>query len=135
QRGELSMPGDTIKAGLPARLAAAADGTPQEKWRTALANWIASDRNPLTARVIVNRVWQWHFGQGLVRTPNDFGTRGESPTHPELLDWLAADFVAHGWSVKHLHRRILLSGAYQMSSAADRDALRRDPDNRLLTRF
>ena len=80
---------------------------------------MASDDNPLTARVIVNRVWQWHFGQGLVRTPNDFGIRGERPTHPELLDWLAVEFVEHGWSLKHLHRAIMLSSTYQMSSAAD----------------
>ena len=92
------------------------DGVARQAWRSALADWVASDRNPLTARVIVNRVWQWHFGQGLVRTPNDFGTRGERPTHPELLDWLAVDFMEHGWSLKHLHRRIMLSNAYQMSS-------------------
>ena len=136
-RGELNSPGDTVPAGLPARLAdgPALDGTLPEKWRTALASWIASEWNPLTARVIVNRVWQGHFGVGLVRTPNDFGTRGEPPTHPELLDWLAADFVEHGWSIKHLHRRIMLSSAYRQAAAADPATLRLDPDNRLLTRF
>src|SRR5205823_153027 len=108
---------------------------PAGAWRTALAHWIASAQNPLTARVIVNRIWQWHFGQGLVRTPNDFGTRGERPTHPELLDWLAIEFVEHGWSFKQLHRWILLSSTYQMSSLVDRETLRLDPDNRLLTRF
>jgi hypothetical protein len=108
---------------------------PREAWRTALANWIGSDQNPLTARVLVNRLWQGHFGQGLVRTPNDFGTRGERPTHPELLDWLAAELVEHGWSLKHVHRLILLSSTYQMSSTVDRETLRLDPDNRWLTRF
>src|SRR5947207_2969789 len=86
---------------------AASRGTPPTRLRAALAGWIASDRNLLTARVIVNRVWQWHFGEGLVRTPNDLGVRGERPTHPELLDWLAVDFMTHGWSLKHLHRLIM----------------------------
>ncbi len=108
---------------------------PPEHWRSALANWIASESNALTARVIVNRVWQWHFGEGLVRTPNDFGIRGERPTHPELLDWLAVDFMQHSWSIKHLHRMIMLSSAYQMSANADQQTLDRDPENRLLTRY
>ena len=136
KRGELDSPGDVVGPALPSRLAADPKAElSRANARTALAEWIASERNPLTARVIVNRVWQWHFGQGLVRTPNDFGTRGESPTHPELLDWLAVDFVEHSWSLKHLHRRILLSSAYQMSSSVDDDTLKLDPDNRLLTRF
>ena len=125
-----------MKAGLPGKFATVSlDSVPREKWRTALAEWIASEKNPLTARVIVNRVWQGHFGEGLVRTPNDFGIRGERPTHPELLDWLAADFVEHGWSLKQLHRQIMLSNAYRMSSAASAETLRLDPENRLLTRF
>ena len=82
-----------------------------------LAEWIASKNNPLTARVMANRIWLHHFGKGLVRTPNDFGTRGAPPTHPELLDWLAAEFVRSGWSVKAMHRTILLSKSYQQSSA------------------
>jgi mono/diheme cytochrome c family protein len=136
KRGELDAPGDAVKPALPAKFAGPArDGVPPQKWRATLAEWVASKDNPLTARVIVNRVWQWHFGQGLVRTPNDFGVRGERPTHPELLDWLAAEFVQDGWSLKKLHRRILLSNTYQMSSTATADALRLDPDNRLLTRF
>jgi hypothetical protein len=84
-----------------------------------LAKWIASAENPLTARVIVNRVWQWHFGRGIVATAGDFGLMGEAPTHPELLDWLAAEFVHHGWSLKYLHRILVMSSAYQTSSAAD----------------
>jgi hypothetical protein len=85
--------------------------------------------------VIVNRVWQHHFGEGLVRTPNDFGTRGERPTHPELLEWLAADLVAHGWKLKRLHRMILLSAAYRQGSAFDPQKAKADPDNRLLWRM
>jgi hypothetical protein len=136
RRGELDSPGDAMTPSLPARLAADAKGElAPESARTALAKWIASEHNPLTARAIVNRVWQWHFGKGLVRTPNDFGIRGDPPTHPELLDWLAVDFMEHGWSLKHLHRHILLSNTYQMSSAVDAATLRLDPENRLLTRF
>jgi hypothetical protein len=107
----------------------------QGSGRRELAAWIASPRNPLTARVIVNRVWQWHFGEGLVRTPNNFGLLSEPPTHPELLDWLAARFIEDGWSLKALQRRILLSSAYQRASAIPRSQLARDPDNRWLGRF
>lgn len=103
--------------------------------RTALANWIASPNNPLTARVLVNRLWQTHFGRGLVATPNDFGAQGESPTHPELLDWLADTFVSSGWSIKHMHRLIVTSAAYKQSSIASEAALRYDPDNRLRSRM
>ncbi len=85
--------------------------------------------------MIVNRVWQWHFGEGLVRTPNNFGMRSEPPSHPELLDWLAARFVEDGWSLKKLHRRIMLSAAYRQSSVVARDQLARDPENRWLGRF
>src|SRR5262249_1890619 len=90
----------------------------------------------LAARVMVNRVWQHHFGQGLVRTPSDFGTQGEKPTHPELLDDLAARFVANGWSLKWLHREIVLSAAYRQSSASlERARVKRDPENRWLARM
>src|SRR5207247_4718620 len=102
--------------------------------RTALADWLATPANPLTARVLVNRLWQHHFGRGLVATPSDFGTRGARPTHPELLDWLAGEFVAQGWSLKAMHRLILRSAAYQQSSEASPEALERDPENKLFSR-
>ena len=88
--------------------------------------------NPLTARVIVNRVWQGHFGYGLVRTPGDFGTAGERPTHPELLDWLAGRFVADGWSLKKLHRLIITSNTYRMSKRDRTKCSAEDPEDRLL---
>jgi hypothetical protein len=103
--------------------------------RRQLADWLTDSRNPLFARVMVNRVWQYHFGQGLVRTPNNFGKQGRLPTHPELLDWLADTFVASGWSVKSLHRTILLSRTYQLASADDPRARERDPDDELLWDF
>jgi len=103
--------------------------------RLDLANWITRPTNPLTARVFVNRVWQWHFGRGLVATPSDFGTRGEPPTHPELLDWLAAKFIASGWSVKSLHRWIMSSKTYQLASADDRGNFAIDPNNRFHWRY
>ena len=100
--------------------------------RLDLAREIVSSNNPLTARVFVNRVWKYHFGRGLVGTPGDFGLRGDAPTHPELLDWLAADFMASGWKVKRLHRLIMTSATYTQSSLDRPDALATDPDNRLL---
>ncbi len=102
--------------------------------RFELANWIASTENPLTARVIVNRVWRWHFGSGLVRSVDNFGLLGEKPSHPELLDWLASHFVKDGWSLKKLHRRIMLSSTYQMSGTDNPKAALIDPENRLLWR-
>lgn len=103
--------------------------------RLELANWIASARNPLTARVFVNRVWQWHFGRGLVNTPSDFGYRGEKPSHPALLDWLTAEFVRSGWSLKQLNRSIMLSHVYQLSSEEDLAAKEVDPENVMHWRF
>src|SRR5262249_6390222 len=96
-----------------------------------LAKWVASPDNPLTARVIVNRLWQHHFGRGLVATPSDFGRRGERPTHPELLDFLAAELVQSGWSLKHMHRLLLTSATYQQS-CIPRTAYR---DSKLLSRM
>lgn len=105
--------------------------------RLALANWIASDDNPLTARSIVNRVWQYHFGQGIVRTANNFGAKGSKPTHPELLDWLTSDFIEHGWKIKRLHKLIMTSAVYRRSGHhSDLKKLETiDPNNELLARF
>jgi hypothetical protein len=103
--------------------------------RRQLAGWLTDPANPLTARVMVNRIWEFHFGKGIVKTPNDFGARGEKPTHPELLDWLAHQFVEKGWSVKAMHRLIMLSRAYQMSSADQPDYTAKDVNNDLLWRF
>ncbi len=103
--------------------------------RTALANWIASERNPLTARVFVNRIWEQYFGRGIVETVSDFGKAGQKPTNPELLDHLADSFIKQGWSVKKLHRDILLSSAYRQSSAYREDVANADPENKLLAVF
>jgi len=102
--------------------------------RLALAKWITSAQNPLTARVITNQIWQLFFGAGLVRTPNDFGLQGETPTHPELLDWLAVDFVESGWDVKHLVKTIVSSATYQQTGLVSEQLLELDPENRLLAR-
>ena len=109
--------------------------TPERDRRLALADWIARPDNPLTARVIVNRIWQHQFGVGLVNTPNDFGRNGSKPTHPELLDWLASDLIEHGWSLKHLQRRILSSATWQQSGLPRKEALAVDAGSRLLWRF
>ncbi|HAH45008.1 MAG TPA: hypothetical protein DCM07_09155 [Planctomycetaceae bacterium] len=114
------------------------DQTPiddQHSGRLQLAQWLTSGSHPLTSRVMVNRIWRWHFGEGLVRTPDNFGKLGERPTHPELLDWLAVQFVEQGWSIKELHRMIMLSSTYQMSSAYNAKLAERDPENRLLWRM
>jgi hypothetical protein len=103
--------------------------------RRQLADWITDPANPLTARVMVNRIWSWHFGEGLVRSPNDFGTRGQAPTHPELLDYLAARFIGSGWSIKALSKQMLLSHAYQTSAADNPAFTLKDPENRLLWKF
>jgi len=105
--------------------------------RKVLADWLTRPDNPLTARVIVNRVWQYHFGRGIAATPSDFGRLGEAPTHPELLDWLADDFVTGGWKFKALHKKILLSSAYRQTARREPGAkeLTTDPENRLLWRF
>ncbi len=105
--------------------------------RTRLARWLAAPEHPLTARVLVNRIWAYHFGVGLVKTVNDFGTHGDRPSHPELLDWLATTLVRNGWRLKPLHRIIVLSNTYRQSgqSPIAVDARRSDPDNRLLWHF
>jgi cytochrome c553 len=107
----------------------------RESGRRELAEWLTRPDHPLTARVMVNRIWQWHFGEGIVRTPDNFGRLGQRPTHPELLDWLAARFVKDGWSIKQLHRRIMLSSVYQMSTARNARAALLDPENRFLWRM
>ena len=109
--------------------------SPTTRRRAALAKWLASEKNPLTARVMVNRVWQHHFGRGLLPTTSDFGARGGEPTHPELLDWLAVRFVEEGWSIKKLHRAMLLSATYRQSAAASKQAREQDTDNALLSHF
>lgn len=109
--------------------------TAEQERRLALADWIASPGNPLASRVIANRVWQGHFGTGLVDTPSDFGRTGSKPTHPELLDWLAREFIHSGWSIKHLHRLIVLSATYRQSTRFDEIAATKDADARLLWRF
>ncbi len=103
--------------------------------RTAFAKWISSPKNPLTARVMVNRIWQFHFGQGLVSTPNDFGINGSPPSHPELLDYLAAEFIDSDWSVKHIHRLILTSKTWRQDSRPNAAALKQDSSTQLLWRF
>ena len=142
-RGNYLDPGDPVEPGIPAVL-----DDPQKPWRApepqsewhhtgrrlALARWLTQPDHPLTARVIVNRVWQYHFGEGIVRTPDDFGSQGAPPSHPELLDWLATSFVQNGWSLKWLHRQILSSAAYRQSSSEDPLKLAADPSNKLLWR-
>ncbi|MBL8206751.1 MAG: DUF1553 domain-containing protein [Blastocatellia bacterium] len=108
---------------------------PESERRLALANWIASDENPLTARVLANRIWHYHFGTGIVDTPSDFGFLGGKPSHPELLDWLARRLQTYGWQLKPLHREILLSRTYQQSSAHREEAAKLDGSTRLLWRF
>ncbi len=103
--------------------------------RDLLASWITDPANPLTARVIVNRLWQYHFGAGIVDTPSDFGRNGGKPTHPELLDWLAAELVSSGWSLKHIHRLIVTSATYRQSSAATSSGMAKDAQTRLLWRY
>jgi hypothetical protein len=103
--------------------------------RSALARWLTRPDNPLTARVIVNRLWQHHFGRGIVATPSDFGARGEPPSHPELLDWLASELIAGGWRLKPIHRLMVTSASYRQSSRANRERAADDPENSLLSRM
>jgi hypothetical protein len=112
-----------------------ATNAPEQQRRLQLADWIASPENPLTARVLVNRLWQHHFGVGLVTTPNDFGKNGSKPSHPELLDWMASELVANGWSIKKLQRQILTSMTWRQSSTPREEALKVDAGSRLLWRF
>jgi hypothetical protein len=139
-RGDFEKPGQLVTAGSPANVKGppAVDleaGVPEADRRRALAVWMAHPDNPLTWRIIVNRVWQHHFGEGLVRTPNDFGFNGDRPTHPELLDWLAATFRDSGGRFKALHRLIVTSETYRQASTFDAKAADADAENRLLWRY
>lgn len=131
-RGSHLSLGRDVSRGVPLVLASTDDPTlkqPEQSGRLELANWLASPDHPLTSRVWVNRVWRWHFGEGLVATVDNFGILGQRPSHPELLDWLAVEFVEQGWSVKELHRLIMTSETYQMSSAYDLEDAELDPEN------
>jgi hypothetical protein len=131
-RGVWDKKGDVVKHDVPAAIAPWPEGAPRD--RLGLAKWIVSRENPLTARVVVNHIWQMLFGHGLVRTPDDFGLQGQRPTHPELLDWLAVDFMQNGWDVKRLIKVLVTSKTYQQDSRAGQELIARDPQNRLLAR-
>ena len=140
-RGDAHNPGEEVKPGYlwavdrqTPEISPGAGGTTTGR-RLALAGWITGPQNPLTARVMANRIWHYHFGRGIVGTPSDFGSMGEPPIHPELLDWLAGELQDKGWSLKHLHRLIVTSAAYRRSSQWDETAARVDPENTLLWRF
>ena len=141
-RGNPHSPGDEVPPAIPSlfggtklEYTAAAKLEKTSGRRTALADWIVDPSNRLTSRVIANRLWQHHFGRGIVRSTNNFGMIGTPPTHPELLDWLAGELIRNGWKFKALHRTIMLSNTYRMSSKADPAALASDPDNDLFWRF
>ncbi|HSQ56603.1 MAG TPA: DUF1549 and DUF1553 domain-containing protein, partial [Gemmata sp.] len=144
KRGQHNQPGDEVEPGVPAsmstksntfRLPPRASGRLSTGRRTALANWITSPENPLFARVMVNRIWQHHFGTGIVATPDNLGLSGAKPSHPELLDYLAAEFIKSNWSVKTMHRQILKSAVYRQSSTPVDGLDVVDPDDRLLSHF
>jgi hypothetical protein len=135
RRGDPLARGERVTPGFLSALAMVEGEFRDGQRRLGLANAVVSSHNPLARRVLVNWVWQHHFGVGLVRTPDDFGTRGQAPTHPELLDYLADQFLRDGWSIKSLHRRILLTRAYRQGAVENEAARRIDPDNQLLWRM
>jgi Protein of unknown function (DUF1553)/Protein of unknown function (DUF1549) len=141
ERGEITNKADVVEPGFPTTLVPSAKSVKvtalaqSSGRRLALANWIASPGNSMTARVMVNRLWQQHFGRGLVPTASDFGVRGERPTHPELLDWLAVEFAETGWSLKRMHKTMLLSETYRQSTIAPKDTIAKDPENKLYSRM
>src|SRR5262249_44891407 len=126
-RGAWDKFGEKVTPGVPERLAPLPEGAPAN--RLGLARWLVDGRNPLRARVAVNRYWQLLFGAGLVKTPEDFGVQGSPPSHPELLDWLAVEFQVSGWDVKRLLKLIVTSATYRQSSAVTPILRERDPDN------
>ncbi|MGH9665702.1 MAG: DUF1553 domain-containing protein, partial [Bryobacteraceae bacterium] len=132
QRGAYDKPGEVVHPGVPAVLTPLPPGAPNN--RLGFAEWVASPENPLTARVIVNRFWQMYFGTGIVKTVEDFGTQGEWPSNPDLLDYLATEFMRTGWNMKAMQKLIVTSAAYRQSSKTDPEMLQRDPENRLLAR-
>jgi hypothetical protein len=132
-KGDFTRPADEVTPGVPALLHPL-EGAGELPNRLDLARWLVSRKNPLTARVMVNRVWQQYFGKGLVETENDFGLQGAAPSHPELLDWLAVEFMESGWSLRHLHRTIVLSETYRQSSVNRSDLREKDPNNVWLAR-
>jgi len=144
-RGEYDNPGEVVEPGFLSCITGHQEAAkirldPFKRWptrsrRMALAEWFASPDNPLTARVMVNRLWHWHFGRGIVATPSDFGANSGGPSHPELLDWLAGRFVREQWSIKAMHRLIVTSSTYRQSSTAEFGPPPVDPDNTLLSRF
>lgn len=131
-RGSYLSPGETVYAGTPAALNPWPDGLPKN--RLGLARWLVARENPLTSRVAVNRIWEQYFGHGIVETSEDFGAQGERPEHPELLDWLAVEFMDRGWSQKAIHRLIVTSATYRQDSRVTPELEQRDPNNRLLAR-
>lgn len=133
KRGAYDAPAERVEPDTPASLPPFPARQPRN--RLGLARWLTSPRHPLTARVVVNRVWRMHFGRGIVATPEDFGSQGRLPTHPELLDWLTDRFVRDGWDLKALHRRIVLSATFRQSSVTTASAAARDPENELLSRW
>jgi len=131
-RGAYDAPGAEVEAGTPNSILPFSNEYPKN--RLGLAKWLFDKKNPLTARVFVNQVWQQFFGKGIVKTPGDFGMQGELPSHPELLDWLAVDFMNHGWDIKRLVKQIVMSATYRQSAVLSSEKLQADPDNILLAR-
>ncbi|MEO8126093.1 MAG: DUF1553 domain-containing protein, partial [Bryobacteraceae bacterium] len=136
-RGDYHNPGDAVARTVPSilRLSAPAPEVKTNSGRLELANWIVDPRNPLPPRVMANRIWQGHFGDGIVRTPDNFGRLGERPSDPELLDYLAKTFIESGWSIKKMNRMIMLSKTYQMSAVFDEETKAKDPENRMVSHY
>jgi hypothetical protein len=132
RRGNFLQKGDPVQAEVPAFFGEASQTQPRN--RLEFARWLVNGKNPLVSRVVVNRFWQEHFGSGLVRTPDDFGLHGEPPSHPELLDWLAREFVESGWDMKHMHRLMVTSATYKQSARVTPEQIARDPQNLWLAR-